>query len=507
MRKRLGIAVWILVVLAACSGQSDGAAEAPEPTETLFESFSLEEYDWDDRSVFEANLVAEARGVLTQLPQASVYHISLSIPPEIDPVTGSLAVRYTNAEDLPLDEVYFRLFPNVNGGQLEVANVRVDGSPVEAVFGSGMTSMAVPLGSPLEPGEAVEIEMEFRLQIAREMGGNFGLFGFFSDVLVLDTFYPMIPVYDREGWHMDEPSMVGDFTFNDASFYLVEVSAPEELTLVASGIEISRREDDGEQRVVFAAGPARDFYLAGSEGYTVSSAQFGETRIHSYALEGRDEHREMALQFGQLALRHFSERFGRYPYTEFDIISSPMLALGIEYPGIVGVNHQVYDSEKNLYADTPNEIILESVVAHEAGHQWFYNLVGNDQEGEPWLDESITQYATYLYYVDTYGGQGAQGLLSSFYSRWDAVSRDPTAIGQAAENYVGNEYSAIIYGRGAIFMVELEKFMGEEAFAELMMDYVQSNAWEVGTAEEFRALAEEHCECDLAEFWAEWVAP
>ena len=28
------------------------------------------------------------------------------------------------------------------------------------------------------------------------------------------------------------------------------------------------------------------------------------------------------------------------------------------------------------------------VVAHEVGHQWFYNLVGNDQVDQPWLDEA-----------------------------------------------------------------------------------------------------------------------
>ena len=31
---------------------------------------------------------------------------------------------------------------------------------------------------------------------------------------------------------------------------------------------------------------------------------------------------------------------------------------------------------------------------HETAHQWFYSLVGNDQARDPWLDESLTQWAT-----------------------------------------------------------------------------------------------------------------
>jgi len=33
-------------------------------------------------------------------------------------------------------------------------------------------------------------------------------------------------------------------------------------------------------------------------------------------------------------------------------------------------------------------------VTHETGHQWFYSLVGDNQARTPWLDESLTQWAT-----------------------------------------------------------------------------------------------------------------
>ena len=96
-----------------------------------------------------------------------------------------------------------------------------------------------------------------------------------------------------------------------------------------------------------------------------------------------------------------------------------------------------------------------SLIAHEVGHQWFYSTVGNDQLDEPWLDESLTQYVTYLYFLDTYGAQAAEGFRQSFVGRWDRVGMADIPIGMPAGNYDGTEYGAIVYGRGPLFFERL----------------------------------------------------
>ena len=35
-----------------------------------------------------------------------------------------------------------------------------------------------------------------------------------------------------------------------------------------------------------------------------------------------------------------------------------------------------------------------AAVVHETAHQWFYSLVGDDQARDPWLDESLAEWAT-----------------------------------------------------------------------------------------------------------------
>ena len=135
-----------------------------------------------------------------------------------------------------------------------------------------------------------------------------------------------------------------------------------------------------------------------------------------------------------------------------------MQALGIEYPGIVGILTAAYDPDE-VVANLPFPAMLESIIAHEVAHQWFYNIIGNDQIDEPWLDEGMAQYATWLYYADVYGKSNAQGYRDSWDFRWERIERAEIPLGLPAATYTGKEYSAIIYGRSPIFVETLAKEM------------------------------------------------
>jgi aminopeptidase N len=52
--------------------------------------------------------------------------------------------------------------------------------------------------------------------------------------------------------------------------------------------------------------------------------------------------------------------------------------LGEEYPTLVFVS-----------SDLPPQVAV-----HETAHQWFYSLVGDDQARDPWLDESLAEWAS-----------------------------------------------------------------------------------------------------------------
>ena len=507
--KAIATLTLVLILIAGCGKPEPTATSVPLTATPMSPMATPADTAWDDRAIFRDGLIDAEQETLDRLPGASVYHIDFQISDDFLLLKGHEEVHYTNQEDKPLDEVYFRLFPNIAGGAATVSAVQVDGQDVEAIYEFQDSAIRVPLPTALQPGERIVIQMDFEVEVAQEMGGNYGLFGYFDSVLVLDEFYPVIPVYDdadtgHPSWNVEVPSRSGDVTYYDASFYLVRVTAPASLTVVASGIQVASEHEADNQVLTFAAGPARDFYLAASEDYAVISETVGETTVNSYALPELTEGAKMALQFATDALKSYNQRFGVYPYSEFDVVSTPMQALGMEYPGLVAIALNLYDPNEQV-AGLPFPIVLESTTAHEVAHQWFYNAVGNDQVDEPWLDEAVVQYLTGLYYVDTHGESAARSYRSSWDSRWDRVDRADIPIGLPVAAYADTEYGAIVYGRGPLFVAALAEEMGQPPFDEFLRDYYQTHKWGIGTSDVFRQLAEQHCKCDLTALFEEWV--
>ena len=510
MKKAL---VWFIagvLFISACqlfsSAPSQQAEPAPEnPPTTESDSPKPEAPIDDEFALFRDGLVQSQQELLDTLSGASMYSIQFTIQDDIINTDGMAEVHYTNRESVPLEEVQFRLLPNALSGEMKVASVRVNDQPFEPLYELQGSLMRVPLYQPLQPGESVDIAIQFSVTVPSTIESNYGILAYYDGVLTLAHSYPMIAVYDDEGWNAEIPPNQGDPTYADASFFNVTVDAPGDLVLVGSGRETSREENGSRQIVTYAAGPARDFYLAASADYEVTSQTVGEVTFNSYAFKGMEEGAQMAIDVSVASFDFFGELYTPYPYTEYDIVSTPTYALGIEYPGVIAITDRIYDIDNSTY-DTSNTIMMETTVAHEAGHQWFYNLVGNDQLDEPWLDESLTQFVTWQYYADRYGKSGSNGFEESLYSRWSRVYEN-IPIGMPVAEYEGSTYSAIIYGRGAFFFEALRDEMGEENFDAFMTDYVVSNSWGIGTGENMKELAEKHCKCDLTKLFNQWVTP
>ena len=475
---------------------------SPTPTSTPPPEVDPSTIDWDDRSIYRAGLVPSAQPVLDELSGASVYHMDLNLADDLLSLTGTLNVRYTNTETIPLNAIQFRLFPNILGGTMRISNLLVDESPADARYDLNNSLMIVPLIGGLQPAESTVIHMDFSVEIPDSLDLNYGLFAYADGVLALAHAYPMIAVYDEEGWNAEIPSQDGDLVYADSSFYRVRVTAPKGLTLVTSGIEIDHIEAGQDQVLTVAAGPARDFYLAASPEYQELAQDFGEYTIRSYVRAGAEQGSQAALEFAARALEIFSRRYAPFPYTELDIVATPTLALGVEYPGIVAITSWTYD-----ISDEIKRNYLEPTVVHEVGHQWFYNFIGSDQLDDPWLDESLTQFATLQYYADEYGAQGEEGFIAALESRWARVEFATIPIGLPVAEYSGAEYSAIVYGRGPLFFVELRNSMGNEAFDAFLREYAETFSWEESNPEFLQSLAEKNCSCDLDGVFNDWVYP
>ncbi len=461
---------------------------------------------WEERSIYASTLIGSEQDILSGLPGATVYHLEIEIDESLLALRGREAVLYTNRADVSLNEIYLRLFPNIFGGSSTVSEVQVNDQPVTPALELNDSALRIPLEPALSPGEQVVIRLTFDLTVPTTPAGNYGAYATINNVMALAHFYPMVSVYDDEGWNIEIAPPAGDVVYAEASFYQVRITAPANLVLVTSGNIIEQQTVDDQQTVTAVAGPARDFYLAGSPYFVPLTGQSGESTVISYAFgEHAARGREM-LDYAIYAMDLYAEMFGPYPYTELEFASTSNEALGIEYPGVFVNSMFLYTPEQEI--SVPDSYYMESTTVHETSHQWFYNVVGNDQLDEPWLDEALAQYATYLYFLDRYGAEGAEQFYSTFILRWERGSNNADIpIGLPVSSYVGPEYSGIIYGRGPLFFATLQEEMGAETFAAFLREYYLSFKWGIATTDGFRTLAEQHCACDLTTLFEAWIYP
>ncbi len=491
--------VCLLMVVAA-------VGLAAEPAQSLSSPMDA---PWTDRTVFQPGLVASAQDALGGLPGATIYRLDVEIADDLSSLSGREEVLYTNREAGPLSEVYFRLYPNAAGGRADVRSLTVDGVATVGIYEQSGLDLRVPLPTPLAPGGAVEIGMEFEVAVPERPSARYGLFSSFGGILSLDEAFPSIPVCDADGWHLDRVHPFGDVAVYDASFYVVRVSAPKGLTLVGTGSEVRREDTESRQIRTFAAGPARNFYLAASERLVTVQKIVGETTIRSVAFESDLRAAEQVLSFAEAALSSFGARFCPYPYTELDLVVNALLPGGnaMEYPGAVVLSRPLYDPYAVIWGSVPAPDALEWDVVHEIAHQWFFNLVGNDQVNEPWLDEALAQYAVGLCFEDAYGSQGARTARNQWFGNWSRARGEEIPIGLPVAAYAPSAYSPIVYGRGPLFVYDLSLTLGPDVFASFLRDYVATFSWGIATTESFRALAERYCGCDLGSSFEAWVYP
>ena len=517
-------------------------APGPLPLAPIFD------LDPHDRAPYVAGLV---NPTADDVPGAPVYHLDIAISDDMTTVEGRQTVFYTNQEDVALSEIVFHLHPNLLDSTIAVSDLTVDGVLATiSLTGAAQSILTVALPAPLPPGGATIIDLRFRTAVPTEIGRNYGVLAFTEGVLALAHFYPMVSVYDESGWNTDEADIQGDLTYSDVGYYMVRVSAPAGVVVVASGVVVEEqggeektlsltlsqrargretlsqgargretlsqgargretlsqraRGQEGGQTVTYAVGPARDFYLAAGD-FAVVSQTVGATTINSYAPAELGDGAALALDVAAATLAINEARLSPFPYTELDIVTTPTTALGIEYPGLIVGTLRMYDIAATTQGGVPYSDILESTTAHEVVHQWFYNLVGNDQLDQPWLDESMTGYHTYRYYADRYGQAAGDAYFGTFAGRWEMVDREEIPIGLPVRAYQDAEYSAIVYGRGPFFLRELEETLGRETFDAFLRDYVAAYRWGISTTADFQALAETHCVCDLDELFAAWI--
>jgi peptidase M1-like protein len=379
------------------------------------------------------------------------YRVELSIDRRRRLVTGHLQVSFT--PDTATDRLVFRLWPNSpaeHGARLTVGKVSVNRAAGAARL-ADPTMLIVPLATPLEAGQAVVAELDFRLKAPAGKGERIA---FDRGIVRLGSFLPILPWEPGRGWALEPPASIpSETSTSPVADWDVTIKPPRGATVLASGVE--------GQAGHWTATAVRDFALA--------AGHFELARETAHAPDavaitvgvgaGRADPVQLAATV-RADIERLAREYGPYPWPTFSAFVVPGLrGSGIEYPNAVYLG----------------EDAAPVVVAHEVAHQWFYSLVGNDQARDPWLDEALASWA---------GGR-VSGDLARFMS---------TPVPDAAGGHLGDPmtywnrhggmYFAGVYAQGA----QALGGSGSEAGVRCALRrYVERNAYRIATPDDLLA--------------------
>ncbi|MFE6177161.1 M1 family metallopeptidase [Streptomyces sp. NPDC056464] len=425
-----------------------------------------------------ADAVTKAADSAAATPDRPHYDVTLRGNADGSRWTGRERVSFRNASDRPLREVYVRLW----GNGVDKCGTAGTPPPVKVSHVRGgtagpltvnCTALRIALPKPLGHGERATVSFDVSLTVPgrNDRFGREGAFRFLGNAL------PVLAVHDAKGWHLDPYVPTGESFYTLASDFRVALDHPTRLKVPATGRTRTLPGGPGRSITLSVAHRVRDFAWAAGPFRTAVETSPGGVRVRSYwAPDTSATGVRLTRQDGVLAVDRFGGEFGRYPYGEIDLVMTSEFGGDMEYPGLV------------LLGTTDEG----SAVVHEIAHQWWYGIVGNDEYGAPWLDESFAQYANARFY-----GWDTRDCWSE--EDWpDDRAALTNSMAYWAEHR--GEYH-LIYTAGSCALADLERTLGAGTMARLLKRYAHDHWYGVSTTADFKKAAQSVTHSDLGPFW------
>ncbi len=443
----------------------------------------------------------------------SHYNISVIFDPSTSSVFGNMTVNFYNNDPINITRIPFHLF--LSGmqylsrmGNTEILNVQTISQPkTPLTFEVNETAQLlwVNLNTELKSNERVFFEIEFNSVIpdggidrANSHGsGN-------SRIYKFSCFYPMPCVYDSfDAWNTDPYLAVGDPFYYDMAYYNVFIEAPYDFVIAATGklIEMQNK----SETIIYHFDPlypVREITFSASQWFIEESTSISGVIVSTYFLPKSQSLWQInALNFSNQALFLFNDTFGEYPYPTLNIVEEYTHYGGMEYPC------QVYISE-SIDSWSDPLLYLEKVIVHEIGHQWWYNLIGNDEIDWGFLDEGLTCWSTDYY------GEIIHGNWEYFqyYPYIDEVRTYhlivglPSKINSSVYECIdtGMDYWYIAYHKTPLIFEKLRKTIGNSYFLAGLQRYFEENKFKIALLSDLQQAMESTCVFSLDWFFFSW---
>jgi hypothetical protein len=492
---------------------------------------------------------------LPPLPSVSPRNASYAIDARLDPVkrtiAGSLVLEWRNTSDQALSSFPFHLYWNAfrndlstsargegrrtpgdrereerSYGWIQVKSVRLVGAREATIQDltptllylhpdgnvDDRTVFEVRTASPVAPGATARFRVEWEALVPH---GSVGRAGWVHDYHFIAQWFPKIGVFWKGRWNA-HPFYPWTEFFSDFGVYDVRLTLPKDFVVGATGqLRESADNPDGTRTLRFVQEDVHDFAWTASRRFLERRARFEDPGYPpvDIRLLLQPEHAhldERYLDATKIALRTYGTWSAPYPYRQITVVDPAYGSAsgGMEYPTL-------FTGGASVLAP-PEQHSPEGVTIHEAGHQFWYGLVANNEFEEAWLDEGFNTYMTSKATDHSLGPEGwgrryfGAGPGRGGRVGWPVVApgvRIPrgsdslAALREGGEADVmakkawtyrdGGSYGLNSYAKPALVMQTLEGLLGEETMVRVLRTWARRHRFAHPTTGDFIATVNE----------------
>ncbi len=364
------------------------------------------------------------------------------------------------------------------------------------------TVFRVALPEPLPPGEAVALDIDFHAQLPTP---PFARTGAKEEYFFVGQWFPKIAVHTGEEWYCHQFHYNSEF-FADFGVYDVAITVPTDHVVGATGQEFERIDHgDGTSTHRYYAEDVHDFAWTSSPDYVEFETETSDGDVAVRVLMQRDnlDLAQLHLDATVRTIEFFQATWGDYPFPNFTVVDPRRGAGGsggMEYPTIVTAG----TTRGGGLLPGVTELLIESVIVHEFGHNYWYHLLASNEAEESWLDEGINTYTDGRVAAEVFPDRRLLGLdldLSAFDRFFLASSiKDPVKT-TSWKMATRGSYRSNSYSRPGAILGTLRGYLGPERMQEVMRTYVERWRFRHPTTEDFVAVVEDVAAEDLGWFF------
>ena len=372
----------------------------------------------------------------TSLKLRATYAVTASLAVDTGVLRVATTITARNDSGAGIDRVELNTIA-ARLGSITISSASVDGTPVTVTVSD--QTLKVPLGGVLPAGASAVVKVSYRATLKNSLSGSNWMFTRYGGTISLYRWIPWVSLARP----FDRPNHGDPFVTPTSPTVAVNLTLDKSLILASphGGLSTSP-----SKTWSFSISNVRDVSMVLASDFTVSKRSVDGVSIRAYSRPGGVSGATMA-DLAVQALDREAARLGvAYPWGSYTVVET-YGGYGLESPKLVWIPRTTLSGN------------LKYLVYHETAHQWFYGLVGNDQQREPFADEAAADLLA----------RTVLGTLRS--SRCDTDELDKAITG-----YSSDCYYEVIYIQGGKKLNTYREQMGTTLFWSTIRKYLTTYA-------------------------------